>query len=106
MNAVLLLLAGLASYTGFACIALAMPDYWERAGGDSAGHAPLRRPLRASGGLLLCLALALCLWRDGASFGSLLWMILLTAGAIAVAFTLTWRPQLLRGRLLTGTPPR
>ncbi|MYM33557.1 DUF3325 family protein [Duganella sp. FT94W] len=100
----MLLLACAASYGGFACIALAMPDYWERAGGDTARHAPRRRRLRYGGAALLALSLAACLWRDGPGFGALLWGVLLTAGAIAVAFTLTWRPRLLG--LFTGTPPR
>ncbi|MTV36751.1 DUF3325 family protein [Duganella radicis] len=102
----MLLLAATATYAGFACLSLAMPDNWERAGGDIASHTPRRRPLRLGGALLLSLALTLCLWRDGPSFGVLLWAVLLSAGAITVAFTLTWRPSLLRGRLLTGTPPR
>jgi hypothetical protein len=108
MAGLLLLFAGLAGYAGFACLALAMPDYWTRAGGAGAGHAGRIHGLRLTGALMLCLSLSLCIWRDGASFGAILWTILLTAGAIAVAFTLTWRPRLLlwRGRRPTGTPPR
>jgi uncharacterized protein YjeT (DUF2065 family) len=100
--ALLLLLATAASYSGFACLALAMPDYWQQAGGD-ASRQPSRR-LRLAGTVLLAAALVLCLWRDGPGFGALLWGVLLTAGAVAVAFTLTWRPQLL-GRLI-GMRPR
>lgn len=101
--ALLLLLAGAASYGGFACLALAMPDYWEQAGGDASRQPPPGR-LRLAGAALLTTTLALCLWRDGPGMGALLWGVLLTAGAIAVAFTLTWRPQLLA--ILTGTRPR
>lgn len=101
--ALLLLLAACASYGGFACLALAMPDYWAQAGGDMSRQPPRRR-LRLSAAALLVVALALCLWRDGPGFGTLLWGVLLTAGALGVAFTLTWRPLLL-GRL-TGTRPR
>lgn len=103
MAALLLVLAGAASYGGFACLALAMPDYWEQAHGK-ASRQPPPRPLRLTGAVLLATALALCLWRDGPGFGCLLWGVLLTAGAVAVAFTLTWRPRLLG--LLTGTRPR
>ena len=111
MTAGLLLFAVLACYTGFACLALAMPDYWARAGGDANDHGRRRHRLRLSGALMLCLALAICIWRDGVSFGAILWIILLTASASAVAFTLTWRPRLLlwrsRGhRRSTGKPPR
>ena len=93
MNAVLLLAAALACYGGFACLALAMPDHWEQAGGRPGAADGLRRPLRVRGYALLGLAFALCLTRDGASFGTLLWAVLTTAAAMAVAFTLTWRPR-------------
>lgn len=103
-----LILASLAGYAGFACLALAMPDYWERAGGDVSGHAARQNALRLCGALMLCVALAICLWRDGPGFGALLWSVLVSASAIAVALTLTWRPRLLlwRSRPSTGTPPR
>jgi len=104
MSTLLLLLAGAACYAGFAGLALAMPDSWERAGGETAAHARHRLRLQIGGVVLLAASLAACLWRDGPGFGALLWGTLLTAGAIAVAFTLTWRPQLL-GRL-TGRRPR
>ena len=90
MTAMLLLAACLASYGGFACLALAMPDHWEQVkGGPQRGAAP--RWLRPTGLLLLALAYGLCVWRDGDSFGSLLWTVLISAAAVAVAFTLTWR---------------
>lgn len=95
MPALLMLLAGAAGYAGFACLALAMPDHWESAGGDPGKHAQRRHGLRLSGALMLCAALAICLWRDGPSFGTLLWVMLMSASAIAVAFTLSWHPKLL-----------
>jgi hypothetical protein len=111
MAAFLLLLAGAAGYGGFACLALAMPDHWARAGGAVEDHARRGRRLRLAGALMLCVALAICIWRDGASFGAILWVILLTASAIGVALTLTWRPRWLlwrsrAGGRSTGTPPR
>lgn len=93
MAAVLLLCASIASYAGFACMALAMPEHWEKAGGRAGAQAARGRVLRLCGALMLCVALALCLWRDGPGFGSLLWAVLLSAGGIAVALTLTWRPR-------------
>jgi len=90
MTAVLLLAACLASYGGFACLALAMLDHWEQAS-HARGRAAAPRWLRPAGLCLLGLAYGLCVWRDGASFGSLLWAVLISAAAIAVAFTLTWR---------------
>lgn len=108
MAGFMLLCASIAGYAGFACLALSMPDNWAKAGGAADGHAGRRPGLRLCGALMLCATLALCIWRDGASFGAMLWIILLTASAIAVAFTLTWRPRLLlwRSRPATGRPPR
>ena len=97
MIAVLLLLcAGVGGYSGFACLALAMPEHWERAGGNPDRQAPRARALRRCGAAMLSLAFAVCVWRDGAAFGTLLWAILMSASALAVAFTLTWYPQLMR----------
>lgn len=98
MAALLLLFAILASYTGFACLALAMPEHWKSAGGDPGDQAMRRHGLRLSGALVLCMALAVCIWNEGPSFGTLLWAILMSASAIAVTLTLTWRPQLLLWR--------
>ncbi|TXG01533.1 DUF3325 domain-containing protein [Massilia arenae] len=88
LSAALLLLACLTSYAGFACLALAMGEHWERMGWRREGTAAPRW-LRPAGLCLLLLAYGLCVWRDGASFGSLLWIVLISAASIAVAFT--WR---------------
>jgi len=45
--------------------------------------------------LLLGIAYLVCVYRDGPSFGSLLWVVLISAAAIAVALTLAWHPRLL-----------
>lgn len=95
MPALLLVAAGLASYGGFACLALAMPDHWAQASGQRGDVAPHRRRLRPAGFFMLGVAYVLCVYRDGPSFGSLLWSLLISAAAIAVAFTLTWRPKFL-----------
>lgn len=68
-------------------------------GGAAASHGdvPLRAAvLRALGGLMLAAALGFALLRDGPSFGALLWVTVLSAAAVAIAFTLTWRPIWLR----------
>jgi len=48
-------------------------------------------PLRASGFAFLLLALVLALLRDGASFGSLLWVTMISVSALAVVAKLSWR---------------
>ena len=93
MSVLLLVAASLASYGGFACLALAMPCHWRDASGQRVNVAPHRTWLRPCGFLLLGTAYILCLYRDGPSFGSLLWVVLISAAAIAVALTLAWHPQ-------------
>ena len=94
MHALHLVAASLAGYIGFACLALAMPRHWVEASGRKT-TAPRQRWLRPCGFSLLGVAYALCVHRDGASFGSVLGIVLLSAAAGAVALTLAWRPRLL-----------
>ena len=54
------------------------------------------RMQRALGFLAIVSGLPLSIAAQGASFGSLLWAMLLIAAAMAVAFTLTWWPHWLR----------
>jgi hypothetical protein len=96
MSALLLLAAGLASYVAFACLALTMPRHWAEANGQAAAFVPQRTWLRPCGFALLGLSYALCWYRDGTSFGSVLWVLLISAAAVAVALTLAWRPRLLQ----------
>jgi len=95
MPALLLVAAGLASYAGFACLALAMARHWTEASGQVMDVAPHRRSLPPLGFSTLGVSYALCVYRDGPSFGTLLWVLLCYATAIAVALTLTWQPRFL-----------
>lgn len=95
MDALLLLLASVASYAGFSCFALAMPAHWEQTGRPADGHATWRRRLRLSGAFMLCIVAGASLWRDGPGFGILLCVLLMSAGGIAVALTLAWCPSVL-----------
>jgi len=99
----LLLLALLAAaYAGFALLALSQARHWRAVVGAAA--LPRRRVLvlRSIGGVLIALSLMLSLLRDGASFGSLLWATAISLAALAVAFTLAWRPRLLRPLAVAG----
>jgi len=58
--------------------------------------------LRMIGGALIALSLLLALTRDGPSFGSLLWATVISLVALAVAFTLAWRPRMLRPLAVVG----
>ena len=93
-----LLLVGIvtAAYVGFALLALTQARPWQRVRPAAPPTGIRRLVLRTLGGLALVLSLILCLLRDGPSFGVLLWVTAISIAATAVAFTLTWRPVLLR----------
>lgn len=81
---------------GLGWLALAMDVHWEQA----LGHAPrspvTTRRLRWQGGLALAVGLALCLAADHPSLAVLVWTMALAGAALAIAFTLSWRPHWLR----------
>jgi hypothetical protein len=91
-EALLLILALAGSCLGFACFALSMQRHWENVTRELALPARRVAVLRAVGCAALAASLVLALLRDGPTFGSVLWVLVLTVGAVAVAFTLTWRP--------------
>lgn len=90
--------AGLLNTLGMACLALSQERHRDAL--DIGRHRPpthaILRRWRLQGAALLALALGLCLWQDGAAFGSLLWLMLLSAGALAVALQLSFGPNTLR----------
>ena len=96
LSIVLLAVAFLLCWTGFGLLALAQerhfglfyqsfrhPDQWIRV-------------QAAIGIIAICLALPLCIKAQSAGFGSLLWVLMLTASAMTVALQLTWAPQNLK----------
>ena len=87
------------SYMAFAWLALSQEGNWRALPGNAARPAPEahvpRRWRRWAASVLAC-AYALCLWGHGPSFGTVLWVLLSAAGAMAVAFTLSWRAHWLR----------
>ena len=93
-----LLLAGAlaACVAGMGWLALSMEAHWEQVRGTVASRAAICR-LRVLGALGLACALALCLWVDHPSMAVLVWVMSVTAAALAVALTLTWRPRWLLG---------
>jgi len=90
------------AYLGFALLAISQKRHWAAV----AGTTPPRRAgvigLRAGGGGMLLLSLALALARDGPSFGSLLWATAISLVALGVAFTLAWCPRMLRPLAFVG----
>lgn len=88
-----LVAAASCGFIGMTFIALALPAHWEQVRGSRSAPAGSIKTLRALGGAALLLSLAACLKADHASMASLVWLMLLTASALAVAFTLSWQPR-------------
>lgn len=91
-EALMLVMAWLATLAGMGWFALAMEAHWQQACG---GGTPPAGLLRVLGAAALLVSLALCLAADHVSMAALVWVLMLTAAALAVAFTLSWRPRLL-----------
>ena len=93
-----LLLAGpvLLNIAGFAWLALAMDAHWRQVCGSGKPTPGGRRLLRVAAAAAFLLSLVLCNLPDHATIASLVWVMALTAGALTVAFTLTWQPAWLR----------
>jgi len=88
--------AVLLNVAGFAWLALAMDAHWKQVRGAGKPTPGARIVLRVAAGMAFLLSLILCNLPDHATIASLVWVMALTAGALTVAFTLTWRPELLR----------
>lgn len=92
----LLLLGALgASTAGLGWLALALGEHWRQVRGAESRSAAKVRALRLLGAAALALSLLLCLSADHATIGALVWVMTLATGALAVAFTLAWRPRTL-----------
>lgn len=91
-----LLVALLCSIGGIAWLALAMQVHWTQVRGTEARRSTVLS-LRLLGTGALALSLWACLRADHASMAALLWVMLLAASALAVAFVLAWRPRWLAG---------
>jgi len=87
------------SYVAFAWLALSQEGNWRALPGNADRPMPapaVQRRWRWRAASMLACAYALCLWGHGPSFGTVSWVLLSAAGAMAVAFTLSWRARWLR----------
>jgi len=90
------------AWLGFALLALSQVRHWRQVTGAETPPSRTRViAYRAIAATLLTISLGLALLRDGPSFGSLLWATMISIAALAVAFTLAWRPAILRWFALT-----
>ena len=94
MANLLLLVAILLCVIGMAWLALAMDTHWKQVRSDKASEKTVR-VLRYLGGTSVFASLLFCLAVDHPTMASLVWVMLLAASALIVAFTFTLRPRLL-----------
>ncbi|AFJ03676.1 Protein of unknown function (DUF3325) [Methylophaga frappieri] len=92
LDALLLAGAVICSISGFAWLALAMNEHWKQVQGDQPWSKTGQVLLRVAGSSALFVSLVLCNLVDHATMAVLVWVMAMTAGALMVAFTLTWRP--------------
>lgn len=78
------------SFAGFACLALAMDRHYEQVSGREFTTLRLRRALRGLASALLVAGLIACLQAWGAAVASLVWLGMLSCGALMVALTLSY----------------
>lgn len=81
---------------GFALLALSQERHLAHAFAPDAPPDTRWRALRTAGFAAVCASLPVCIASEGASFGCLLWVVLISAAAMAIALILTWRPHWLR----------
>jgi hypothetical protein len=81
---------------GMAWLATSMEPHWRQLHGAAPLRAREAAVLRVLGALSLSGALGACLRADHASMAALVWVLLLAAAALTVAFVLAWRPRCLR----------
>jgi hypothetical protein len=83
------------AYAGMGFLALAMKRHWADVRGSTPPPPAIPRTLRALGCFALLLSLVLCFFSDHASMAPLVWVMSLSASALAVALTLSFRPRVL-----------
>jgi hypothetical protein len=85
---------------GLAWVALSMEVHWHQVHGGRRLTTGTVRALRALGACALAGALMVCFAVDHPTMAVLVWFMALAAGSVGVAFTLAWRPRLLRPLVL------
>lgn len=103
LDGFLLLGAFIATLTGMGWLALAMNAHWKQVC-DGSPSATTSIVLRSLGGSALFVSLLLCLGVDHASMVSLVWVMLLAASAMSIAFILSWGPRLLSLLVIWNAP--
>jgi hypothetical protein len=98
------LLALALAFAGMVALSFAMDRHFEQLTRRRETPRPLRALLRVLGSLLIAAALAPCLLAWGASVGTVVWLCLLSAGALGVTVLLSCLPR--RAPVRPASPPR
>jgi hypothetical protein len=89
-----LLVAIILCVFGLGWLALAMDVHWKQVRTDQLSAARVKI-MRCLGSVALLASFLFCLAVDHVSMASLVWIMLLAASALTIAFTLSWYPRLL-----------
>ena len=96
LDAILLVLASLCTVIGMAWFALAKEPHWQQVRGSETLTPARQHVLRTLGSTSIGTSLIICLIADHPTMAALVWIMLLAAGALIVAFTLSWRARWLK----------
>ncbi|HEX2871419.1 MAG TPA: DUF3325 family protein [Polyangiaceae bacterium] len=88
-----LLLALGCGLCGMAWLSLTLPSHFQQVFGPPALSRQSTKTLRLLGAGALLASLLACLRADHLSMAGLVWLMLLSASALLVAFTLAWQPR-------------
>lgn len=91
-----LVVAGVGCLAGMAWLALAMEAHWVQVFPGHPHSPVLARRQQRLAAAALGLGLWACLQADHPSMAVLVWVMMLTASALSVAFLLTWQPACLQ----------
>jgi len=89
----LLALGVMNGFLGMGWLALSMSPHWQQV---RATASPPVKTLRGLAVAALSVSLLLCLWGDHPSIAVLVWVMVVSGSAFAVAMLLAWRPRWLR----------
>ena len=88
--------AATVAFLSFVWLALAMQEHWQQVQGGGEPSPVMRNMLRLLGVSGIIASGMLCFAADRPSMAALTWVMLMAVGAVTVAFTLAWKPALLR----------
>jgi hypothetical protein len=92
VSALLLLLACIVTTLGMAWFALAKEPHWMQVRSEPLTP-PMKNTLRGLGATAIGASFFICMFADHPTMAVLVWIMLMAAGALLVAFALAWRAR-------------